>query len=108
MSELLTIAHQGRIHDEKIVYGYIRNNNLSDINIPIDIINLFISYYHIERDQYSDNRSHCHTVNGDIIKHTEEHAKWSTSVLKRAISRGSYCWKFRILKVGAIMIYWYL
>ena len=105
MSEVLTIAQQGRIHDEKVVYGYFRNNNFSDINIPIDIINLCIKFYYIEKDQFdSDKLGICHTLKGDIIKHTGEHATWSTTVLKHVVSNGEHSWKFKILKAGAIMI----
>ena len=106
MSVVLTFEQQCKIHDEKVVYGYTRNNVPSYIDIPVDIINICIQYYYIFRDQFdSDNLGIAHDLTGNTIKHREEeHEKWSTTVLKNVISNGKYCWKFKIIETGAILI----
>ena len=105
MSDVLTFEQQCKIHDNKVVFGFVRNNIPANIDIPDDIINICMQYYYVERDQFDpDNLGLFHELNGDTITHIDRRHKWSTSVLKNIVSNGKYNWKFRIISKGAIMI----
>ena len=106
MSDNLTYQEQCKINDEMIVYGYVRINFYAGSDICTDIINLCVNYYHVGRDKFDENKiGTFHDLNGNVIGHRAKQGyQWSTSVLTNIISNGKYCWKFKVIKAGVIMI----
>lgn len=106
MSHIVSFQEQCRMNDEITVYGYVRNNKCHN-DIPVDIINLCVKYYHMNTDQFdSEHIGHCHELSADgaTITHTTQSHDWSTTILKNVISDGIYEWKFKVIKTGAIMV----
>lgn len=106
MSDYLKFGDQCRIDAKRAVYGYIRENIHDGINIPADIMNICVKFYSFFRDEFDQNSiGPHHKSNGMIIRHNPfQDKKSSVSILKNAISDGIYCWKFRMIEPGAIMI----
>ena len=88
------------IKDDKIVKGYIRNYKALLMSIPIDVIKLVISFYHIAKDQIdTKNLGDCHTIQHvmkhAVIKHKQSHQP-STTIFCREISTGRHKWCFKL------------
>ena len=98
MSDVLTFQQENEIRDDKIVNGYARSlSDSANINIPIDIVNLCIEYYHIKIDAFDSNKLGIyHTLSGNVIRHSVHTRGYSTSLLRNMIESGKHVWKFKI------------
>ena len=106
MSDALSIEEVNRIRDEKIVYGYVRSNFITNENhIPRDIINLCLTFYHIIiRETFKHYNPRNYDLSNDDMTVTGAVAgSWSICYGSQCIPSSDTCtysWKFKVKKMA--------
>ena len=103
MSDALTYREVQRINDELAVNGFIRKiDSISTLNIPVEIVNICIVYYHISKDRF-DPTLHSNLINvtGNIAYIKAEGVECYTlnnAYLSNIVDNGCHHWEFKINK----------
>ena len=104
MSDALTYSQAQRVNDELAVKGFIRTTeSISTFNIPIEIVNICIEYYHISKDRFDP------TLHSDLIAVSENTAYvkadgikcyiLNNAYLSNIVDNGCHHWEFKVNQI---------
>ena len=104
MSDVVPYHKECKIRDEKIIDGYLRGLELRQMgtNLPKDIINLLLKYYHYVTDSFNHYNPDFYSLSNEnmiatkIVRFGEVTIYGSISIPSCALTK--HQWKFKIHK----------
>ena len=99
-SDFLTFQEQNEYNDDMLVNGYIRSSENDSINIPAEIINLCIVFYHISKDRFDPELHEKDIIIADneVSSGDDVHMVIYNAFLSNVVNYGQHHWSFKILE----------